>query len=81
MASHGYAFFAIGERGILRVSTLRETVDGGSNYLFVKSAPDHRFIPYTDAQDLPSTRSGADVCAVRLRRMPRPLRWQRGSGR
>lgn len=50
MASHGYVFFAVGERGILRVSTLRETVDGGSNYLFVKSASDRRFIPYTDAQ-------------------------------
>ncbi len=50
MTSHGYAFFAVGERGILRVSSLREIADGGSNYLFVKHPPDSRFIPYSDAQ-------------------------------
>jgi FkbM family methyltransferase len=48
MGSHGYAFFAIGERGVLRVQTLRGIPDGRSNYLFVKAPPDERYIPYTD---------------------------------
>jgi hypothetical protein len=49
MAAHGYAFFAVGERGVLRVRTLRGIPNGGSNYLFVKHPPDRRYIPYADA--------------------------------
>jgi FkbM family methyltransferase len=49
MASHDYGCFAVGERGLLRVETLRGIPDGGSNYAFVKHPPDRRYIPYTDA--------------------------------
>jgi len=48
MAAHGYAFFAVGERGVLRVPTLRGIPNGGSNYLFVKHPPERRYIPYGD---------------------------------
>lgn len=54
MASHGYAFFAIGASGILRVSTLRGIPDGGSNYLFVKNPPARRYIPYADVAGMRS---------------------------
>lgn len=56
MASRGYAFFAIGERGILRVPTLRGIPDGGSNYLFVKNPPERRYIPYADVAGMRSLR-------------------------
>jgi len=64
MTAHGYAFFAIGERGLLRVHTLRGIPDGGSNYLFVKRPPDRRYIPYTDAAALQTliVRSPSDLC-------------------
>jgi FkbM family methyltransferase len=52
MLSFGYAFFAIGRRGILRVTNLGASLDGGSNYLFVKNPVGPRFIPYSDTRAL-----------------------------
>jgi FkbM family methyltransferase len=67
MLSFGYAFFAIGRRGILRVTNLGASLDGGSNYLFVKNPVGPRFIPYSDTRALRALLQPASPRVARTR--------------
>lgn len=48
MSDLGYYFYAVGNRGLLRVDNLLSSADGGRNYIFSKKFIDNPYIPYTN---------------------------------
>ncbi len=46
MSELGYYFYAIGNRGLLRVDNLLSNADGGRNYIFTKQLSKNIYIPY-----------------------------------
>jgi hypothetical protein len=48
MRDAGYTFYAIGQKGILRVKDLRSIPDGGSNYLFSRVVLERPYTPFRD---------------------------------
>ena len=48
MSGLGYYFYAVGNRGLLRVDNLLSNADGGRNYIFSNKISENLYIPYND---------------------------------
>jgi FkbM family methyltransferase len=52
MGERGYHFYAVGDRGLLRVESLRGLPERSSNYLFSRALLDEAYTPYSDVKAL-----------------------------
>lgn len=52
MSELGYYFYAVGNRGLLRVDNLLSNADGGRNYVFTKYISEKIYVPYYSKSEI-----------------------------